>query len=218
MIRVCTVVGVGPGIGRAVARRFAREGFAVGLVTRSADAGERFAAAIAATGARAVSVAADAGDAPALRAALDRLRSSLGEPSVLVYNASSSHAAAPSGLDPADLEADFRISVTGALVAVQHVLPAMLAAGRGTVLLTGGGLALAPSVEAPSLAVGKAGLRSLALSLAAELAPAGIHVATVTVAGFVQPGTRFDPDRIAEEYWRLHLQEAGRWESEVVFR
>lgn len=218
MSPVCVVVGVGPGIGLSVARRFARGGFALGLVSRSAEAGRGFAAALAATGARAVAVAADAGDAVALRGALERLRADLGEPSVLVYNASSSHRAAPSALKPPDLEADFRVSVTGALVAVQQVLPAMRSAGRGTVLLTGGGLALAPSVGEASLSVGKASLRSLALSLAAELEPAGIHVATITVAGFVEPGTRFDPDRIAEEYWRLHGQERGRWEREVVFR
>ena len=44
-----------------------------------------------------------------------------------------------------------------------------------------------------------------------------MHVATVTVAGAVAPGTAFDPDDIAEEYWRLHAQPAGSWEREVLY-
>ena len=218
MSRVCAVVGVGPGIGLAVARRFAREGFGIGLLSRDLESAAGYAAAIDAAGGKAVAVAADAADPRALRSALDHLAATLGHPSVLIYNVSSSHPGPPSAVDPTDLEADFRASVTGALIAVQHVLPAMRAAKSGTVLLTGGGLALSPSPGAASLSVGKAGLRSLALSFAAELEPVGIHVATVTVAGFVQPGTRFDPDLIAEAYWRLHAQKAGSWEREVVFR
>jgi hypothetical protein len=45
-----------------------------------------------------------------------------------------------------------------------------------------------------------------------------VHVATVTIAGFVQPGTHFDPDRIAEAYWTLHTQEPGQWEREIVYQ
>jgi NAD(P)-dependent dehydrogenase (short-subunit alcohol dehydrogenase family) len=85
-------------------------------------------------------------------------------------------------------------------------------------LLTGGGLALSPSAQYADLAIGKAGMRSLALSLAEELEPHGIHVATVTVAGGVQAGTYFAPELIAEVYWRLHAQLRGSWEREVVYR
>ena len=66
--------------------------------------------------------------------------------------------------------------------------------------------------------MGKARLRNLCFGLAAELEPAGIHVATVTVAGFVQPGTDFDPDLIAEKYWELHNQPLGAWEDEIIYR
>ena len=95
----------------------------------------------------------------------------------------------------------------------------MRAAGRGTLLFTGGGLALYPEYGAgvSSLAAGKAGLRAFAFALAKELAPEGIHVATVTIAGTVKPGTAFDPDRIAEEYWALHAQPADSWSVERVF-
>jgi NAD(P)-dependent dehydrogenase (short-subunit alcohol dehydrogenase family) len=69
-----------------------------------------------------------------------------------------------------------------------------------------------------SLAIGKAGIRSLALSLAKELAPEGIHVATVTICGFIQSGTAFAPDRLADRYLALHEQPRERWESEITVR
>jgi NAD(P)-dependent dehydrogenase (short-subunit alcohol dehydrogenase family) len=74
-----------------------------------------------------------------------------------------------------------------------------------------------PDPAFTSLSLGKAGVRALVTLLASEYGPAGIHVATVTVGGAVEPGGRFDPDRIAEEYWRLHVQGPAAWEREVVF-
>ena len=64
----------------------------------------------------------------------------------------------------------------------------------------------------------QASLRNLCFSLAAGLGPAGFHVATITVAGLVQPGTHFDPDLIAEKYWELHSQSIGASERETVYR
>jgi hypothetical protein len=60
-------------------------------------------------------------------------------------------------------------------------------------------------------------VRALAVLLDTQFGPSGIHVATVTVAGTVAPHTAFDPDAIADEYWRLHAQPAGRWERVVVY-
>jgi NAD(P)-dependent dehydrogenase (short-subunit alcohol dehydrogenase family) len=91
--------------------------------------------------------------------------------------------------------------------------------GRGTILFTGGGLALDPSgwLPAASLAIGKAGLRSLALTLHAELAPIGIHAATVTIAGQIQPGTAFAPESIAEAFWALHVEPPGQFRNEIIY-
>jgi NAD(P)-dependent dehydrogenase (short-subunit alcohol dehydrogenase family) len=88
-----------------------------------------------------------------------------------------------------------------------------------SLLLTGGGLALHPEYGAgvASLVAAKSAVRGLAFALAAEWAPAGVHVATVTVAGTVAPGTAFDPERIAEEFWALHAQPPEAWEVERVF-
>jgi NAD(P)-dependent dehydrogenase (short-subunit alcohol dehydrogenase family) len=94
----------------------------------------------------------------------------------------------------------------------------MRAGGAGTILITGGALALEPHAPYASLAIGKAGVRSLALSLAEELEPAGIHVATVTICGYVGSGEPFMPDTIADAYWKLYVQPREAWEREVVYR
>ncbi|MCC6552137.1 MAG: SDR family NAD(P)-dependent oxidoreductase [Polyangiaceae bacterium] len=215
---VCAVVGAGPGLGLAIARRFGREGFRVALLARSEEklAGQRDE--LAAAGIEARAFAADAGSAASLARAFERVRGELGDPSVLAYNAAAVHPAPPSALDPELLIQDLRINVAGALVSAQAVLPAMRARRSGTILFTGGGLALEPFPPVSSLSVGKAGIRSLALSLSKELEPEGIHAATVTVCGFIKPGTRFDPDLIAEEFWNLHAQPAGSWVREITYR
>jgi short-subunit dehydrogenase len=216
--RNCIIVGAGPGVGQAVAQRFGREGFRLALVARRAATLTQLVDELRGQGHAAHGFSADAGDTASLHTALDLIRSQVGEPDVLVYNATAGAPGLPSRIDPDGLLADLRVSVVGALVAAQQVIPAMQARGQGTILFTGGGLALHPWPQAASLAIGKAGLRNLAYSLGAELEPAGIHVATVTIAGSVQSGTHFDPDLIAEAYWQLHSQPRGRWEREIVYR
>jgi NAD(P)-dependent dehydrogenase (short-subunit alcohol dehydrogenase family) len=107
----------------------------------------------------------------------------------------------------------------GALAATQAVWPAMREAGRGTVLWTGGGLALAPQYGAavPALTAAKSALRGLAFAAAPELAASGVRLATITIAGVVAPGGPFDPDRIAEAFWAAHAAPAGPSPVEHVF-
>ncbi|CAA9278022.1 MAG: hypothetical protein AVDCRST_MAG27-3546 [uncultured Craurococcus sp.] len=207
---LCVVVGYGPGVGAAVAQRFAAGGFEVVGLARDPSRH----AALAGPG---ISLrGADAADPQALAAALPA------ETAVLVYNAyrASFTMPGPSALVPAELQADFAVNVAGALIAAQAVLPGMRAAGRGSILFTGGGLALDPIewLPAASLAIGKAGLRSLAMTLHAELAPAGIHAGTVTIAGTVAPGTPFAPERVASAFWDLHADPPGAFRSELIFR
>ncbi|MDQ6861378.1 MAG: SDR family NAD(P)-dependent oxidoreductase, partial [Verrucomicrobiota bacterium] len=119
---------------------------------------------------------------------------------------------------PGDLMSDLRTNVGGALASVQQVLPAMRAAKRGTIIFTGGGFALEPHPQFASVGIGKAALRNLALVLAKELAPEGIHVATVTIEGMVKRGTAFDPEQIAQEFVRLFRQPADSFEAETNFK
>ena len=94
----------------------------------------------------------------------------------------------------------------------------MREAGHGTILFTGGGFAHEPSAPYASLSSDKAALRNLTYSLAQELGGYGIHVATVTVYGFLQVGTHFDPQRIAETYVQLHRQPRGHFDIEVTYK
>lgn len=74
-----------------------------------------------------------------------------------------------------------------------------------------------PVPERVSLSLGKAGVRALVELLDGYYGPGGVHAATVTVAGGpVAVGTAFDPDDIADQYWRLHTQPRPAWQREVV--
>jgi NADP-dependent 3-hydroxy acid dehydrogenase YdfG len=215
---VVIIVGMGPGISSAVARRFGREGFNVIAMARRADALKEQVASLDATGISAHAYVADAADPASLAAAIGKATADHGPPSVLVYNAAGVRYKPLAQLSADELNADLRVSIGGALAAAQAVLPGMRAAGAGTLLFTGGGFAFEPMAAMATVGVGKAGIRNLAFSLFADLKDSGIHAATVTIAGMVKPGTPFDPDKIAETYWTLHKQPKGGFEREIVFK
>jgi NAD(P)-dependent dehydrogenase (short-subunit alcohol dehydrogenase family) len=172
--------------------------------------GELDGAGVATYGAR-----ADAADEHSLRAGLDAIVDRLGVPDALVYNAALIQGDAVGDLSVAQHLDAWAVNVVGAITAAAHLLPRMADAGGGTYVITGGMPVPVPDVT--SLSLGKAGVRALAELLDTQFGPAGIHVATVTVAGTVAPGTAFDPDEIAEHYWRLHTQPAGAWEREFLY-
>lgn len=218
MSKLVVIVGMGPGVSAAVARRFGREGFSVAAIARRADALKEQADALGALGIATRGYAADASNAAALAAALGRVSAEQGPPDVLVFNAAGVRYKPLATLSAEELNADLRISVGGALAAAQAVLPGMRSRGTGTLLFTGGGFAFEPMPALASLGVGKAGIRNLAFSLFAELKDSGIHAATVTICGVVKPGTAFDADKIAEAYWTLHTQGPGSFDREIQFK
>jgi NAD(P)-dependent dehydrogenase (short-subunit alcohol dehydrogenase family) len=207
------VIGAGPGIGAAVARRLSREGLAVGVIARSRATIDGTLSGL--SGPESLGLTADVTDEVALRDALDRLVERLGIPRVLVYNAALIQADTPGELSAGQQLDSYAVNVVGAITAVSHVAPRMVASGGGTVLLTGG--MPEPVPEVTSLSLGKAGVRALAEILAKTYEPGGVHVATVTVAGAVSPGGTFDPDEIAERYWEIHRQAPGSWDREVLY-
>ena len=216
--KICVIVGVGPGLGMALARRFGQEGFRIALISRRREVLEGYAQELEKANVTASVFPADAESSNSLRNALNAVTREIGAPSVLIYNAAVMQPANPSGLGVEKLVREFRINVAGALVATQEVLPGMLEAKSGTVLFTGGGLALDPWPEVASLAIGKAGIRSLAHSLAKELEPKGIHVATVTIDGIVKSSGPLKPDDVVANYWELHQEAAGSWRREIVVK
>lgn len=215
---VCAIVGFGSGVSLGVAKAFGNEGYALALIARTPTKLAAAATALQQQGMTVQTFAADAGQPDALVQAMTQVQAAMGDPEVLVYNAATFTVGQPTTLTVAQLTADWRVNVVGALVAVQQVVPAMRSRGQGTILLTGGGLALNPMADVASLAIGKAGLRNLTFSLAQELASSGIHVATVTICGMVAPGTLFDPDAIAQAYLALHHQPKADWQTEWVYQ
>jgi NAD(P)-dependent dehydrogenase (short-subunit alcohol dehydrogenase family) len=208
------VIGAGPGIGRSVARRFARQDLPLALIARTAGTLANVAEAISPFGVPVVSLTADSTDETALRAALDAATDEFGLPDVVVYNAAIIQPDTPGQL-PAHAQLDaWAVNVVGALTAAAHIAPEMARRGSGSFIITGG--MPEPKPQYVSLSLGKAGVRTLVTLLDQEYGPSGVHVASVTVAGPVAPGTAFDPDDIAEHYWRLHSQPRHQWQREVL--
>lgn len=217
-MKVIAIVGMGPGVSLAVAKRFAKEGYSVAGIARRPETLKEQIDALKAIGAKATGHVADSGDSASLSAALGRIVTEMGDPDVLIYNAAGVRFKPLADLSAAEFNADLQVSIGGALAASQAVLPSMRRAGRGTILFTGGGFAFEPMPALASLGVGKAGIRNLAYSLYADLKDTGVHVGTVTICGPVKAGTVFDPDKIAQAYWTLHAQPKGSFEREIMFR
>ena len=212
------IVGAGPGISGATARRFGAEGFDVGLIARREEALAEVGADLRADGVRTEWATAQAGDPQALTAAVGQLVGTLGPVDVLLYNVSAGRQTTVPELSPEDLLTDLAVGVVGLQTAVRAVLPGMRELGSGTVLATGGGSADRPIVSMASLGVQKAALRALAEVQAAGLASDGIHVATVTVRGFVGEDKQIPPDRVAGVYAELVAETTGpreRWRTVV---
>jgi short-subunit dehydrogenase len=210
------LVGAGPGLGMAVARRFAGGGYRVTLVARSTDGLSDLADGLAETGARIDTIAADVSDAEGVRARMTALYNEQGAPGLIIYNAVMG---APDTLLSSSVEhlhTAYAVDVVGAIVVAQVAAPAMRAAGSGTIIVTGGGFADHPIPALATVSLGKAALRSAATMLGADLAPDGIRVATLTIMGQIVAGTAFDPENIAKRYWEV-VHSDGPWQAEFRF-
>ncbi|HCG00249.1 MAG TPA: short-chain dehydrogenase [Chloroflexi bacterium] len=216
--RTCVVVGIGPGIGLALAKRFGGQGFQIGMLARNAERLNAYVEELSAEGIEAHGFRADASDSHSLRSALDAVAMELGDISVLLYNPSMNLGGRISELDPELLVKSFRINAIGALAASQTVLPGMRRLGGGTILFTGSAAGLRPgSLEYLTLGIGKTGLRYLAHGLAEDLKDEGIHVSTVTIRGSVTSGTFFDPELIAERFWQVYSEPKEQWKPEIMY-
>ncbi len=208
------IIGAGPGIGQAVARRFAREGMAITLIARGPEALRGVADGLAPHDVPVMTLRADSTDRAELDAALDRAVGEHGVPEVAVYNAALVRPDRLGELSVRDHMEAWAVNVVGAQNAAAHLAPAMAARGSGTFLVTGG--MPEPKPQYVSLSLGKAGVRTLITLLDQQYGSLGVHAASVTVDGPVAPGTDFDPDDIAEHYWRLHTQPRHLWAREAL--
>ncbi|MEU4245350.1 SDR family NAD(P)-dependent oxidoreductase [Actinoplanes sp. NPDC026619] len=211
------VLGAGPGLGLSIAKRFGREGFSVGLVSRTAQKLDGLVAELASGGIEAAGFAADVTDATALAAAVDRLTDRLGPIDVLSFSPSAPGDAALGPVAVTDVTVEsvlpqLKFYLGGGIAAVQQVLPAMTGRGSGTIIFTTGGSSANPGMMPAfgNIAVGSGALRTYALSLHAAVAEQGVYVAHVPLSVWIgHGGPETQPDTIAEHYWDVYTKHEG---------
>ncbi len=212
---VVVIVGAGPGISAGVARKFGNNGFKVILLARKEESLALQVSALQKKNIEVRGIVADVSIPSSIVAAFDQIKAEEGAPDVLVYNAGANTINNASVLSSEDLINDFKVNVVGALLTAQQVIPEMTERKSGTILFTGGMLALNPVPSRASASISKAGLRNLTFTLADELSAHSITVGTITIGGVVKPGTFFDPDLIAEAYWEIFSRKDKR---EIIYK
>src|SRR5690242_8605380 len=221
--RTGLIVGAGSGISAAVARGLAAAGLRVGLAARNV---EKLAALAAET--RAQTFAVDATDPAAIARLFDDADTRLGEPDMVLYNASARAHGPIAELDPEAVRKAVEVSAYGGFLVVQQAAGRMIPHGRGAILLTGASASVKGYPLSAAFAMGKFALRGLAQSTARELGPKGIHVAHFVIDGGVRsarrpdpagrPDSTLDPDAIARTYIEILRQPRSAWSLEVELR
>jgi short-subunit dehydrogenase len=215
---LCTIVGAGFGLGASLMRRFAREDYRVAILGRRSEILESVLDTEPAKRANCRSFVADAARPRSIADAFHAVTDWAGETDVLIYNAAVLKERLASKLTAGHMAADMAVNLGGALSAIGQVLPAMRRRGQGTLLLTGGSLALDPIPAWAALGASKAALRSFSLALGQEVRAEGVHVAMVQICGRIEPGGFFDPDRIADTYWSLHQAKPEAFQQEIIYK
>lgn len=224
MTETALIVGAGSGLSAALARRFANEGMRVVLAARQTD---KLAPLLRETGAKAYRC--DASRREDVETLFTAVATDLGALDIVVYNASRRARGSITEVDPAEALEALMVSCYGGFLVAQAAARAMLAQGRGTILLTGASASVKGYARSAPFAMGKFGLRGLAQSLARELAPQNIHVGHFVIDGGIGeagdphaagrgPDSLLDPNAIAAAYLQLHRQPRSAWTWEVELR
>ncbi|HUJ98373.1 MAG TPA: SDR family NAD(P)-dependent oxidoreductase [Stellaceae bacterium] len=223
---VCVVTGVGPGTGSALARRFAAGGYRVAMIARDAERLARLERDIPGS----KPYACDVSDAAQVEATADRVERELGRPDALVHNAVGGGFGTFLDIDPAVLNRNFQVNTMGLLYLARRFAPAMVAAGRGTIIVTGNTSALRGRAGFAGFAPSKAAQRILAEAMARDLGPKGVHVAYIVIDAVIdhprqrerfkdKPDEFFiKPAAIAEEAFHLTQQDRSAWSFNVELR
>ncbi|WP_049937582.1 SDR family NAD(P)-dependent oxidoreductase [Haloplanus natans] len=228
MTRTAVVAGVGPGLGAAVARRFAAEGCRVALLARTESYIETLAAELSDTDGSGLAVPTDLADADAVAAAFETVREAFGSTDVLVYNASDTPWKGLTDIALDEFDDALATGPRGALLCAKAATAGMLDDGdsaqkAGTLVFTGATTSVRGKEGALGFSATKFAIRGMAQSLARELGPEGVHVAHVVLDGSIRPPdvvpadppTRLDPDAIAGQYWDLVTADPATMPFEV---
>jgi short-subunit dehydrogenase len=216
------VFGAGPGLGQAVARRYAREGYVVVLVARRRDPLDRLATELTGDGARAHVITADLADVDAIPELAQRIRATVGDLDVLYYGAAANAFIPALDLTPERVDALLPLGVHTPLALVREFLPAMIARGDGAILSAQGASALHGN---PNIAGGLAlaAQRNYLQALHAQVADRGVYVGGLYIGAAIE-NTPFhaqmqaakaagapvpemptvDPADLADRLWSMH--------------
>jgi NAD(P)-dependent dehydrogenase (short-subunit alcohol dehydrogenase family) len=231
---VALVVGAGDATGGAIARRFARGGYAVCATRRSIDKLQPLLEQIRAEGGEAHGFACDARNEDEVGSLYDDIEARIGPVEVMVFNIGAN---VPSSILEETARKYYKIWEMACFAGFLNGRAAarcMAPRGKGTILFTGATASLRGSANFAAFAGAKHALRALAQSMARELGPRGIHVAHVVIDGAIdtdfirenfperyalkeQDGI-LDPAHIAENYWMLHMQPRDAWTHELDLR
>lgn len=201
------IIGAGPGLGIAVARKFGREGFTVALVARNPDKLSRLVHELAADGVTAKGYLADVRDRAALTVALQDATRDLDAIHVLQYSPVPSVQLLRPVLDTTvdDLAAAAEFSILGPAAAIAEVLPGMIERGQGTVLFVNGSSAATPNPKVGGTSVAFAGESAYAAMLHEVLDAAGVRVRQLIIPGAIGGGDPlYAPEALAGRLWDLH--------------
>jgi len=233
------VVGVGAerGLGAALCRRFAREGYHVLVAGRTPEKIEQVARAIRSTGGSAEVIATDTTSEPDVVRLFDRAMApgqGFAPSDLVVYNAGNNRRLDFRELTAETFEEFWRIGCFGGFLVGREAARRLVPLGRGSVIFTGASASLRGRPGFAHFAAAKAGLRAIAQSMAREYGPHGIHVAHVVIDGGIA-GERLlsrvprlleergedgllGIDAIAEAYWQIHCQHRSAWTHEIDLR
>jgi NAD(P)-dependent dehydrogenase (short-subunit alcohol dehydrogenase family) len=226
---LAVIVGVGPGLGAALCRGLARAGYTVAGLARSTDFLGQLAGAMAAEELEFSGYSCDVTDADQVRAAFEELRGRVGVPRVLVYNAGAFLMKPLAETRDQDFVHLWEVNCRGAYLCSRQVVSAMIDAGRGTIVFTGATASVKPGAQFAAFGSSKAALRGLALGMARELGPQGVHVAHVIIDGViwtsrtrtmsgVSEANTLRPEDIVEAYLALIRQPRSAWTLEMDLR
>jgi len=201
------IIGAGPGLGLAVARRFGREGHSVAFIARNRGHLDELVTAAADDGVTAEGFTADARVSSQLQSALTAAADSLGTIEVLQYSPVPAQNFMRPVLDtgPADLAGPIEQSVYGPVAAVQQVLAGMRELGRGTLLFVNGASAVRPNPAVAGTSIAFAAESAYAEMLHEVLSPEGIHASQLIIPQGIGGGDpAHEPDALADRLWRMH--------------
>ena len=226
--KIALIVGAGPGLGTALAKKFAAEGYDVALAARNADRVNGLAADLSKGSVKAKAFKADVTDEASMTALFADVEKSMGPIDVVVHNVNGRVVKDLLDLSVADMESQWRTICLGGFLTGREAARHMLPRGAGSIVYIGGRGGRRGIAKFTAFGSAKAGVRSVAECLARELAPSGIHVAHIAVEATiggpranpeaVATGGVVDPAALADVVYATHVQPRNCWTFEVDLR